>query len=99
MPAQTFIHIVLLPVKTDASPQLVAAVVEELNALAQHIPFVISSRCGQTVTQRGKQYTHGLVVELESAGQLQAYADHPVHQAVLTKISQIVSEPPLAIDF
>ncbi|KAJ1864184.1 hypothetical protein LPJ73_000336 [Coemansia sp. RSA 2703] len=99
MSSQPFIHIVLLAVKPDAPEALVNEVVSELNALSQHIPFVASSRCGKTVTQRGKQYTHGLVVELQSGDLLQAYADHPVHQAVLAKIGQITSEPSIAIDF
>ncbi|KAJ1906032.1 hypothetical protein LPJ81_001583 [Coemansia sp. IMI 209127] len=93
------VHIVLLPVKADAPQELVDLVVSELNELAVHIPFVVSSRCGRTVTQRGKQYTHAVVVELERPDQLSVYADHPVHQAVLQKIKQIVSEETLAIDF
>ncbi|KAJ2858424.1 hypothetical protein J3B02_000296 [Coemansia erecta] len=95
----SFIHIVLLPVKPDAPKELVDQVVSELNALEQKIPFVIRSRCGKTVTQRGKQYTHALLVELESSDQLQAYADHADHQAVLSKIKDIISEPSLAMDF
>ncbi|KAJ1665233.1 hypothetical protein IW140_003498 [Coemansia sp. RSA 1813] len=94
-----FIHIVLLPVKADAPQELVDQVVSELNQLKSHIQFVVSSRCGRTVTQRGKQYTHALVVELEKSEQLSAYANHPAHQDALQKIKQIVSEETLAIDF
>ncbi|KAJ2784147.1 hypothetical protein GGI15_002348 [Coemansia interrupta] len=97
--AKPFVHIVLLAVKPSAPAALVAEVERELNALAQHIPCVLSARCGRTVTQRGRQYTHGLVVELQARDQLQAYADHPAHQAVLAKIAQITGEPSLAIDF
>ncbi|KAJ2706522.1 hypothetical protein FB645_001532 [Coemansia sp. IMI 203386] len=95
----SFIHIVLLPVKADAPKEVVDQVVSELNALEQKIPFVIRSRCGKTVTQRGQQYTHALLVELESGDQLQTYADHPDHQTVLSKIKNIISEPTLAMDF
>ncbi|KAJ2724677.1 hypothetical protein GGI07_001829 [Coemansia sp. Benny D115] len=83
----------------DAPEELVAEVVAGLNALADHIPFVLSSRCGKTVTTRGKQYTHALVVELESGSQLQSYAVHPAHQEVLAKIKQIISEETIAMDF
>ncbi|KAJ2659796.1 hypothetical protein IWW48_003311 [Coemansia sp. RSA 1200] len=93
------IHIVLLPVKADAPQDLVDQVVSELNQLKTHIPFVSSSRCGKTVTQRGKQYTHALVVELEKPDQLSLYRDHPVHQAVLQKIKLILGEESLAMDF
>ncbi|KAI7820203.1 stress responsive A/B barrel domain-containing protein [Kickxella alabastrina] len=95
----TFIHIVLLPVKTTAPKELVTKVVMELNALSNHIPYVLKSRCGATVTQRGQQYTHALLVELESGDQLQAYNDHAAHQAVLADIKKIISEPSLAMDF
>ncbi|KAI9500937.1 hypothetical protein GGI25_005402 [Coemansia spiralis] len=94
-----FVHIVLLPLKADAPKELVDQVVSEFNQMKDSIPFVITSRCGRTVTQRGKQYTHALVVELEKSDQLSAYANHPVHQAVLQKVQQIVSEETLAMDF
>ncbi|KAI8323205.1 hypothetical protein GQ54DRAFT_310293 [Martensiomyces pterosporus] len=94
-----FIHIVLLPVKPDAPKELVDEIVSELNGLPQVIPFVLSVRCGKTVTQRGKQYTHALVVELENEEQLPLYADHPAHQAVLKKIRQVISEESVAMDF
>ncbi|KAJ2346198.1 hypothetical protein GGH91_002285, partial [Coemansia sp. RSA 2671] len=52
-----------------------------------------------TVTTRGKQYTHALVVELEKGDQLSAYANHPAHLAVLADIKQIISEETIAMDF
>ncbi|KAJ1957982.1 hypothetical protein GGI12_004865 [Dipsacomyces acuminosporus] len=85
--------------KADAPKGLVDEVVAELNNLRQDITFIQSVRCGKTVTQRGKQYTHALVVELENEGQLPLYADHPAHQAVLAKIKQIISEETVAMDF
>ncbi|KAJ1830424.1 hypothetical protein LPJ63_004944 [Coemansia sp. RSA 2711] len=94
-----FLHIVLLPVRADAPEELVGEVVNELNALDQHIPFVQRAACGRTVTQRGKQYTHALVVELERQDQLPQYAEHPAHLAVLRKIGQIIGEESLALDF
>ncbi|KAJ2094124.1 hypothetical protein GGI09_005580 [Coemansia sp. S100] len=82
-----------------ASKELVDQVVTGLNELGRHIPFVLSSRCGETVTTRGKQYTHALVVELERGDQLSSYADHPAHQAVLSDIKKIISEDTIAMDF
>ncbi|KAJ2749641.1 hypothetical protein GGI19_005553 [Coemansia pectinata] len=83
----------------DASRLLVDQVVAGLNDLGRHIPFVLSSRCGETVTTRGKQYTHALVVELEKGDQLSSYADHPAHLAVLSDIKKIISEDTIAMDF
>ncbi|KAJ2808778.1 hypothetical protein H4R20_000636 [Coemansia guatemalensis] len=95
----SFIHIVLLPVSPNAPQELVDQVIADLNRLSEQIPFVTRSSCGKTVTQRGRQYTHALLVELERAEQLSEYAVHPVHQAVLAKIKAIVAEETLAIDF
>ncbi|KAJ2352343.1 hypothetical protein IWW50_004453 [Coemansia erecta] len=95
----TFFHIVLLPVSPAAPAAHVEQVVAELNALAEHIPFVVRAKCGRTVTDRGKQYTHALVVELQRQDQLPLYAAHPAHQAVLAKIKLIISEDSLAMDF
>ncbi|ORX67597.1 hypothetical protein DL89DRAFT_269387 [Linderina pennispora] len=94
-----FIHIVLLPVKPDAPQELVDEVVAEIVALQEKIPFVRTMRCGKTVTQRGKQFTHALVAELENESQLPEYAVHPAHQAVLQKIKQIIGEEAVALDF
>ncbi|KAJ2686572.1 hypothetical protein IWW39_003546 [Coemansia spiralis] len=94
-----FIHIVLLPVRRDIQKKVVDQVVTQLNELGSHIPYVLSSRCGETVTTRGKQYTHALVVELEKGDQLSAYANHPAHLAVLADIKQIISEETIAMDF
>ncbi|KAJ1948075.1 hypothetical protein FBU59_001760 [Linderina macrospora] len=94
-----FIHIVLLPVKPDAPQDLVDEVVSDIIALQEKIPFVRSMRCGKTVTQRGKQYTHVLVAELDNEEQLAEYAVHPAHQAVLQKIKQVIGEETVALDF
>ncbi|KAJ2656783.1 hypothetical protein IW148_005473 [Coemansia sp. RSA 1199] len=94
-----FIHIVLLPVRSGVHAGQINEVVAKLNDLVNCIPFVVRSSCGRTVTERGKQYTHALVVELERADQLPLYADHPAHQAVLSLIKEIIGEETLAMDF
>ncbi|KAJ1999612.1 hypothetical protein H4R26_004990 [Coemansia thaxteri] len=94
-----FVHVVLLPVRRDVPEEYVEQVVAELCELKNTIEFVRSARCGKTVTSRGKQFTHALVVELESADQLPRYQEHPAHQAVLAKIKKIVAEDTIAMDF
>ncbi|KAJ2485531.1 hypothetical protein IWW37_005920 [Coemansia sp. RSA 2050] len=94
-----FIHIVLLPVRRDVHKKIVDQVVTQLNELGRHIPFVLSSRCGETVTTRGKQYTHALVVELEKGDQLSAALDGIDGDGEMTQLPHIPGPPMTAIKF
>ena len=55
-------HVVLLAVRPgeDAEPMLTA-----LRELAETIPGIVSLSAGANITERGKQFTHGLSLRLE----------------------------------
>jgi len=63
-------HVVLLAVRPgeDAEPMLTA-----LRELAETIPGIVSLSAGSNITDRGKQFTHGLSLRLESQEALDRY--------------------------
>lgn len=56
--------------------------VARLRGMAGRIPVVrrLEAGCNRVPSERG--YDVGLVLTLDSLGDLEAYRDHPVHQAV-----------------
>ncbi|MEM8884781.1 MAG: Dabb family protein [Planctomycetota bacterium] len=86
-------HVVLFAVQPDTPPEQVALMGDRLRALQDKIPGVASISFGPTFTDRGKQFTHGLVVRLDGKDALEAYAEHPEHVQVLEEnIKPIVNE-------
>ena len=89
-------HAVFFAVRpgADAGPM-----VQALSGLRDEIPGIVSLSVGENFTQRGKQFTHGLVVRLESRDALQAYLDHPAHVAAVEDHVKPVLDDLLALDW
>lgn len=89
-------HVVLLSVRPgeNAEPMLSA-----LRALAETIPGIVSLSAGANITQRGKQFTHGLSLRLESQEALDRYLAHPRHVAVVEEQIKPIIEDIVVLDW
>ena len=92
-------HIVLLRWKDDASPEAIDRVMAELRGLKDKIPGIVDLSCGANFSERGKEYTHALVVRLKDRAALEAYGPHPEHQRVLKEFLNPIRADGLAIDY
>ncbi|MHC4940811.1 MAG: Dabb family protein [Planctomycetota bacterium] len=91
-------HVVLFAVTPGTASEKVDAMLASVRDLSS-VPGVISISIGPTFTDRGRQYTHGLVVRLESREALQAYATHADHVAVVENRIKPIVDDLLALDW
>jgi hypothetical protein len=92
-------HIVLFKWKSEATAEQITAALEALRAMPPKIAEIKGLTCGETFTDRGRGYTHGLVVRLPDRAALDVYQDHPDHQAVVVANIRPIVEEVLAIDY
>lgn len=92
-------HVVLFAVTPGTDSEQVDEMVAAVRELPSRIPGIVSVSIGQNFNNRGKNYTHGLVVRLESSEALDTYLEHPAHvEVVEDKIRPIVDDV-LALDW
>ncbi|MHC4850316.1 MAG: Dabb family protein, partial [Planctomycetota bacterium] len=75
-------HVVLFAVTPETDSEKVDEMVAAVRELPSRIPGIVSVSIGQNFNNRGKNYTHGLVVRLESSEALDTYLEHPAHVEV-----------------
>ncbi len=77
-------HIVLIKFKPGLADDEIADIWRELHAIEGQMPGLLSITSGQSESpekiERG--YMHGFVADFESWDALQAYQEHPQHQAL-----------------
>jgi hypothetical protein len=98
-------HVVLLKVRSDATPEQVDKLIKGVQSL-RDIPGVVQVSVGTTFyedwmpTDRRRGVTHALSVRLESKEALRRYQDHTQHVQVLEEcIKPILVEPAQAVDW
>ena len=92
-------HIVLFAWKPDTDPAAIQKAVEGLRALKGRIPGVVDLTCGANFSDRGKNFTHGLVVRLTDRAALEIYGPHPLHQEIVQSLIRPILAESLAIDY
>lgn len=85
-------HIVLLKVKKDVSEERVGEVFAALAALQDAIPGILSFKWGPYSSDEGlhRGYTHGFVMEFETAAHRDAYLPHPEHERVKAIVGAVL---------
>lgn len=75
-------HIVLVKVKPGTPPADVQRAMDALGALKDQIPGLVSFSAGEDTSPEGRAlgFTHGFVMDFESAAARDAYLPHPLHQ-------------------
>ncbi|KUF10714.1 Dabb family protein [Pseudoponticoccus marisrubri] len=81
-------HIVLIRFRPDVSEAKIAELFEELHRIEDKLPGLIGITSGRSDSpekmERG--YMHGFVADFSDWDGLQAYQDHPEHQALGAKL-------------
>lgn len=81
-------HIVLIRFKPEISDAEIAAIFDELYAIKDKLPGVLSITSGKSESpeQMERGYMHGFVVDFVDWDALQAYQDHPDHKLLGGKL-------------
>jgi hypothetical protein len=97
--SRQIMHIVLFQWTPEAGPDAINRAVTELLALKDKIPGILELTCGQNFTDRGKGFTHGLVVRFTDRAALDIYGPHPEHQRVVQTYINPIRADVLAFDY
>lgn len=91
-------HVVLWTFKDTVPPDERAAIVDAVRGLRSKVPSLRSLEVGENVSPaRAHAYTHLLLETFDDRAGLAAYASHPDHVPVLTRLRDAVSQL-LAVD-
>jgi hypothetical protein len=98
-------HVVLLRPRADLSADERAGIVDAFRTAVRTIPSIRRVRLGKRV-KHGRQYEQSMHVDYEYAalldfdnvGGLQAYLEHPAHEALATRFFQVLDDA-LMYDF
>lgn len=75
------------PDVTDAQKQRAA---KEIAALQGPIPGLLETHVGPNISPRGKGYTFGGIMRFKDQASLDAYPQHPAHQALLVWLRPLI---------
>ena len=83
-------HIVLIRFRSDVTEDRIAEIFTELAEIEDKLPAClgISSGRSESPEQMERGYMHGFVADFTDWEGLQAYQDHPDHQAVGAKLTE-----------
>ena len=93
------IHIVLFKWNADAAPDAIDRAMAGLRELRDKIPGILELTCGANFTDRGKGFTHGLVVRFVDRATLEVYGPHADHQKVVQNLINPIRADVLALDY
>ena len=92
-------HLVLLKMKPDASADEAENMIRGLKSLAARIPEIRELTCGRNTCDRSQGFTHGLLVRLKSAADLDAYIAHAEHRRVVEECLHPVVDDVIVVDY
>ena len=92
-------HAVFFAVRPGTPGDAVDAMLGALRALPGAVPGIRSLSAGPTFTDRGKQFTHGLLVRFESRADLATYLAHPAHVAVVQEVVKPIADDVVVLDW
>jgi hypothetical protein len=93
------VHIVLFRWTEAATPEAIENALEGLRGLKGQIDSILDLTCGANFTERGKGFTHGLVVRFADRAALETYLSHPAHQRVVQNAIIPIRADILALDY
>lgn len=89
-------HIVLIQPKVSTTNEELSAFLEQVKALQENIPGILSMSVGQNRSDFHGGFTHGIIMRFVDEAHLQAHHTHPAHVAVVTELDHLCQQ---AIDF
>jgi hypothetical protein len=63
---------------------------KEINAFQGVIPGLLQTHVGPNISPRGKGYTFGGIMQFKDEASLNAYVQHPAHQALLAWLVPLI---------
>src|SRR5438045_3382049 len=82
-------HIVLLEPKPETTPEEMDAVLEQVKALKDKIPGLVSVQAGENRHAAHFGYTYGFIMHFVDEEHLKAYSPHPAHRAVSPELRRL----------
>lgn len=81
-------HIVLIRFLPSVSEAAIADLFEELHQIKAKVPGLLDITAGKSESpeEMERGYMHGFIVDFSDWAALQAYQDHPEHQALGAKL-------------
>jgi len=64
---------------------------KEISAFQGQIPGLLQTHVGANISPRGKGYTFGGIMQFKDKASLEAYVQHPAHQALLAWLVPLIN--------
>jgi antibiotic biosynthesis monooxygenase (ABM) superfamily enzyme len=83
-------HVFAFRWKPDTSETQKEKAAEEIAAFQGQIPGLLRTHVGPNISPRGKGYTFGGIMQFKDRASLDAYVQHPAHQALLAWLVPLI---------
>jgi hypothetical protein len=88
--AGSVFHIFAFHWKADVSESQKSRAAKEIAAFQGKIPGLLETHVGPNISPRGKGYTFGGIMHFKDQTFLDAYVQHPAHQALLAWLVPLI---------
>ena len=88
--AGTVFHVFVFQWKAGATEAQKDKAAKEITAFQGQIPGLLQTHVGSNISPRGKGYTFGGIMQFKDQASLDAYVQHPAHQALLAWLVPLI---------
>ncbi|MGD0732144.1 MAG: Dabb family protein [Terracidiphilus sp.] len=89
-PGQNVFHVFAFQWKPVATPAQKERAANDIRAFQGTIPGLLETHVGPNISPRGKGYTFGGIMRFQHQAALDAYVQHPAHQALLAWLAPLI---------
>lgn len=89
-------HVVLIQPKSSTSNEKLLALLQDIQALQEIIPGILSISVGENLSLYDRGFTYGVIMRFVDEAHLQAHHTHPAHVAVVSELDNLCQQ---SIDF
>ena len=89
-PSGSVFHVFGFRWKPDTSEAQKDKAAKEIAAFQGQIPGLLQTHVGPNISPRGKGYTFGGIMQFKDQAALDAYVQHPAHQALLVWLVPLI---------
>jgi hypothetical protein len=88
--AGSVFHVFAFQWKPDATEEQKGRASKDIAAFQGQIPGLLETHAGPNISPRGKGYTFGGIMRFKDKAALDAYVQHPAHQALLVWLVPLI---------
>jgi hypothetical protein len=88
--AGSVFHVFAFQWKPNATEEQKARAKKDISAFQGQIPGLLETHVGPNISPRGKGYTFGGIMRFRDQAALDAYVQHPMHQALLVWLVPLI---------